>query len=330
MGPSNARSQHVRTQPIDDEIERVVLDALTPDKLTIALATMAEVEREEAALSKQWQLRLERARYEAERARRQFDTVEPENRLVARTLETQWEDKLRAVEQLERDYENWRQRQQLIVTAEDRELIRELARDLPTVWSAPTTTASDRKQLIRLLIDNVLIDSRRQRGRIWLQINWRTGATTEHHPRRRAQRYTEHADYEQIESRIRELHSGGLMDEAIASVLNDAGFITARGQQFCGQIVHLLRKHWGLPTWNPLGPNPSRWDDGSYSVTGAAELLEVIPGTILKWLRKGVLHGWQAGDHKLWHVSLPYPEVARIRARLERTRRVTHSKIPAS
>jgi hypothetical protein len=289
---------------------------------------MEEVEREEAALSKQWQLRLERARYEAERARRQYDTVEPENRLVARTLEIQWEDKLRAVEQLEREYQGWRQRQQLILTAEDREQILALARDVPAVWSAPTTTASDRKQLIRLLIENALIDSRRYRGRIWLQINWRTGAITEHHPRRRAQRYTEHADYDQMETRIRELYSEGLMDEAIANVLNNEGFITARGQRFCGQIVHLLRKQWGLPTWNPLGPNPSCWPDGSYSVTGAAELLDVIPGTILKWLRKGVLNGWQAGDKS--HVNLPDPEVARIRARLERTRRVTHSKIPAS
>ena len=120
------------------------------------------------------------------------------------------------------------------------------------------------------------------------------------------------------------------MDDAIANILNDEGLITARGQRFCGQIVHLLRKQWGLPTWNPLGPNPSRWEDGSYSVTGAAELLDVIPGTILKWLRRGVLHGWQAGDKKLWHLNLPDPELARIQARLEHTRRVTHSKIPAS
>jgi hypothetical protein len=209
-------------------------------------------------------------------------------------------------------------------------MIQALARDLPAVWSAPTTTAADRKQLVRLLIESVLVDSRRFVGRIWLQINWRTGATTEHRPRRRAQKYTEHADYEQIEMRIRALHSKGLMDEAIANVLNDEGFSTARGQRFCGQVVHLLRKQWGLRTWNPLGPNPSRWPDGSCSVTGAAELLNVFPGTILKWLRRGVLNGWQAGDKSLWHVNLADPDVARIRARLQRTRRVTHSKNPAS
>jgi DNA invertase Pin-like site-specific DNA recombinase len=322
--------QHVRTQAIDDEIERAVFAALAPDKLAIALATMAEVEREEAALSKQWHLRLERARYEAERARRQYDAVEPENRLVARTIELVWEDKLRAVEQLEREFKSWRQRQQLILTSEDREHILALAQDLSTVWSASTTTAADRKQLVRLLIDSVLLDSRRLAGRIWLQVNWRTGATTEHRPRRRTQKYTEHADYDQIEQRIRALHAGGLMDEAIANTLNDEGFCTARGQRFGGQVVHLLRKQWGLPTWNPLGPNPAQWPDGSYSVTGAAELLDVFPGTILKWLRRGVLNGRQTGDKGVWHVSLTEPEVTRIRARLDRTRRINHSKTPAS
>jgi hypothetical protein len=90
--------QHVRALGLDEEIERILLDALAPDNLAIAVATMAEVEREDAALQRQWQLRLERARYEAERAQRQYDAVEPENRLVARSLEAQWEDKLRAVE----------------------------------------------------------------------------------------------------------------------------------------------------------------------------------------------------------------------------------------
>jgi hypothetical protein len=94
---------------------------------------MAEVEREDAALQRQLQLRLERARYDAERARRQYDAVEPENRLVARTLEAQWEDKLRAVEQLEREYESWRHRQQLLLDEVDPDQILALAQDLPRV-----------------------------------------------------------------------------------------------------------------------------------------------------------------------------------------------------
>src|SRR5262249_46825401 len=139
---SYLRCQEVRALDLDREIERIVLNALAPDKLAIAVATLAEVELEDAALQRQWQLRLERARYECERARRQYDAVEPENRLVARTLEGQWEDKLRAQEQLEREYASWCGRQQLTLNDDDREQILALAQELPGVWMAPTTTAA--------------------------------------------------------------------------------------------------------------------------------------------------------------------------------------------
>jgi hypothetical protein len=327
LGP---HCQEVRALGVDREIERIVLDALTPDKLAIALATMAEVDREDAALQKQWQLRLERARYEAERARRQYDTVEPENRLVARTLEGQWEDKLRSVEQLEREYETWRRRQQLILTDEDREQILTLAQDLPGVWSAATTTPGDRKQLLRVLIDSVLLDNRRLVGRTWFQINWRTGATTEHWLRRNVRGYADYADLDQLQARVRALHAAGLMDGAIASALNDEGFRTSHGQRFRGPVVYLLRKQWGLPTWNPAAPNPPCWEDGTYSVAAAAELLDVYPGTIWLWLRRGVLNGWQLGKGTPWHTRLPELEIVRLRARLARTQRTKRSRTPAS
>ena len=324
--------QDVRTLAIDREIERVVLEALTPDNLAIALAAMNEVEREDLALQKQWQLRLERARYEVERARRQYEAVEPENRLVARNLETQWEEKLRGLEHIERDYESWRRREQLTVTADDREQILALAQDLPAIWSAPTTTAADRKQLLRLLIDSVLLDNGRQVGQTWLQINWRTGATTEHWARRRVRSYADYADGEQIEERVRTLHAEGMMDAVIATTLNAQGFRTSHGQRFRGSTVYVLRKSWRLPTWNPLGRNPTRWPDGTYSLVGAAELLDVFPGTIWRWLRQGVLSGWQLGEGTPWHVNLPESEVDRLCARLTRTRspRMKRSGRPAS
>lgn len=323
------RCQEVRALGLDDEIEHIVLEALAPDKLAIAVATMAEVEHEEAALQRQWQLRLERVRYEAERARRQYDAVEPENRLVARSLEAQWEDKLRAVEQLHREYESWRRRQRLTLSQEDRDQILALAQDLPRVWTAPTTTSADRKQLLRLLVDTVLLDNHRLVGRTWFQINWCTGATTEHWRVRRVRGYFDYANLEQLETRIRELHGAKLMDAGIAKVLNDEGFRTSHGQRFNGPLVHLLRKRWNLPTWNPTGPNPSRWPDGTYSVAAAAALLDVYPGTIWHWLRQGVLTGYQLGTGTPWHINLGPRDLAHVHARLQRTRKPKRSRRPA-
>jgi hypothetical protein len=231
-----------------------------------------------------------------------------------------------------RAYENWQHRQQLTVTAADREQILGLAQDLPAMWSAPTTTAADRKQLVRLLIDSVLLDSPRRVGQTWFQINWRTGATTEHWVRRGVRSYADYADGEQIEKRVRTLHAEGMMDAAIATALNSEGFRTSHGQSFRGSTVYVLRKLWDLPTWNPLGRNPTRWSDGTYSLAAAAELLDVIPGTIWRWMRNGLVSWWQVGEGTPWHISLPEPEVARLRARLARTRtqQMKRSGRPAS
>jgi DNA invertase Pin-like site-specific DNA recombinase len=330
--PERRECQFVRTHGIDAEIERLVLEALAPDQLAIALASMEATEHEEAALQKQWHLRLERARYESERARRQYEAVEPENRLVARTLERQWEEKLRAVEHIEREYETWRRRQQVTVSTDEREQILALAQDLPAIWQAPTTTATDRKQLVRLLIDSVLLDNRRRVGQTWFQINWRTGATTEHWSRRGVRSYADYADGKLIEERVRSLHGQRMLDAAIATTLNAEGFRTSHGQPFRGSAVYVLRKLWGLPTWNPLGRNPTCWSDGSYSVAAAAELLDVTPGTIWRWVRQGLVSAWQAGAGTPWHISLPEPEVERLRTRLRHTRspRMKRSGRPAS
>ena len=328
--PGPALPARTRTRGWMSEIERIVLEALTPDNLAIAVATMAEVEREDAALQSQWQLRLERGRYEAERARRQYEAVEPENRLVARNLEAQWEDKLRAVEQLEREYESWRHRQQLILDDGDRDQILALAQDLPRVWSAPTTTAAERKQLLRLLIDSVLLDNHRLSGRTWFQINWRTGAIDGALPSAARARLLRLRALEELKRRMRELHAMRLMDAAIASALNEEGFRTSHGQRFSGPMIHLLRKRWGLPTWNPTTPNPPRWPEGTYSVAAAAELLNVYPGTIWLWLRRGVLTGRQLGKGTPWHIELPQSDIARLRDRLANTQRTKPSRRPAS
>src|SRR5262249_53354785 len=156
--------------------EGVILAALEPDKIALALSALEHLEREAEGLARQWQLRIERARYEATRAQRQYDSVEPENRLVARNLERHWEAKLRAVEEVEREYQAWQTRHRVAMTEEDRREILALGEDLPMLWNAPTTTNADRKQIVRLVIKDVILDQKRERGKVWFRINWQTGA----------------------------------------------------------------------------------------------------------------------------------------------------------
>ena len=122
----------MRALALDTQVEQRFLQALRPDQLTLALAALAQLEQEEQAESKQWELRLERARYQAKRAERQYQAVEPENRLVARSLEKQWEEQLRAVETVEKEYHAWRSSRFGALTQADREAIVALGSDLPT------------------------------------------------------------------------------------------------------------------------------------------------------------------------------------------------------
>jgi len=129
-----------------------------------------------SAIHNQWELRLERARDLAKRAERKSQAVEPENRLVARQLPKQWEERLRAVETVEKEYHAWKVRRFGTLTQADREAIVALGSDFPARWQAETTTTTERKQMLRLVIREVIIDSKRAEGQVWVQINWQTGA----------------------------------------------------------------------------------------------------------------------------------------------------------
>src|ERR1700731_1836079 len=213
--------QEVRALPVDTLIERVLLDALAPDQIAIALAAVGQLEEESRQLERQWTLRRERARYEAERARRQYDAVEPENRLVARSLERVWEDKLRQAEAVEQEYRQWRQRDPIVLQAEDYKALEALASDLPTLWRSPTTRPEERKRILRLIIQEVLLDQKRSRGEVWVKIIWQTGAVSEHRMLRRVHSYNDdYADLDYLRDRIIQLNAEGLMDKQVAGVLN--------------------------------------------------------------------------------------------------------------
>lgn len=315
--------QRVRAPGVDAEVERLLLEALAPDRIAIALAALEQLEQEDATLRKHWQLRRERARYEAERARRQYDVVEPENRLVARTLEQLWEEKLRAAEQVEHDYEVWLQQHRLVLTPDDRREILALGEDLPSVWRAPTTTPADRKKILRLLIDTVILDQDHAPGKVWVQINWQTGATSEHWLVRNVQRYADSAHFTVLQQRIRELNTAQLMDAQIAAGLNAEGIRTARGRPFTGPLVWRLRKQWGIPTIRvkATSTTPARWEDGSYSVHGAAAVLGLYPGTVYHWLWVGRLRGVQAARGMPWQIPLSDEQIVVLRDHIARTRR---------
>ena len=145
------------------------------------MAAADDVEQERARLHRNWQQQLERARYEADRARRQYDAVEPENRLVVRELERHWEEALKEQRRLEEEYARFGRNQPAgPFWGGEREHIRVLSRDLPGLWHAPATTAADRQRIIRLLVDEIIVTVRGESEWVDVAIHWAGGFRTAH------------------------------------------------------------------------------------------------------------------------------------------------------
>lgn len=154
----------------------------------------------------------------------------------------------------------------------------------------------------------------RAQGKAWFQINWQTGAISEHWFVRTVLSYDEYADLDLLEQRVRELLADHKRDGEIAEILNTEGFRTARRQPFTSDAVCALRERWELRAAQENGSLPMQWDDGSYSVPGAAAALGVSRNTVYNWLRSGRLQGSQPAKRMPWHIPLTDKRIAALQA----------------
>ena len=285
---------------IDARLTVAFLEAAQPPELELALAVSQEAERQAGTIDEQWRLRIERARYEARHAERRYMAVDPDNRVVARTLEAQWEEKLRELEEAEREHERARQRKKVVLTDEDRKRILGLARDLPRVWEAATTTNQQRKNLLRILVREVTltpIDVPRRGTRV--QVLWESGAVTEHRLGRARYVSGTHADME-TEERIRALVQKGNYDEKIAEQLNDEERVTGKQRRWDQAAVARVRRRLKVLRPGATPPNkpvPDQRADGLYSTRAVAERFGVPTRTVNRWAKVGILEPADGGGH---------------------------------
>jgi DNA invertase Pin-like site-specific DNA recombinase len=296
--------QSIRGDGVDAAVTRLFLEAIQPAQLEVALATLAEIENQARQVERQWQLRLERVRYEADLARRRFQAVEPENRLVARTLEKDWNEKLSAVEKLERERAVVPTATPLPLSPEERLRILGLAEDLPALWNAATTTPVERKQLLRLLIKDVTLT--KGASSITVALRWQTEvcATVEvPRPPRSCDARRTPAD---VVDRVRTL-AVDHTDRQIADQLNADGWKSGMGGRFTASKIQWIRYVQEIPNGCPEGPaacKPGKRGDGRCSAQVAAKALNVTVYTIADWCKSGRLDGIQAVAHGPWWVRL--------------------------
>jgi hypothetical protein len=281
--------QAMRGDHIDEAVVHAFLEAIQPAHLEVALSALEQVEARARQIDQQWQRQIERAQYEADLARRRYRAVDPDNRLVARSLEREWNEKLGAVEKLEREYTMLPQQAALVLTAEQREQVRNLARDLPAIWHASTTTFVQRKQLMRWLIKDVTLS---KRGNIIdIALRWQTEAVTHLSIPRCKNSWELRQTSPQVVDRVREL-SPTLTNTQIAASLNAEGEQAGMGGSFTVSKIEWIRYAYAIPAGCPERPKAAptgQRGDGRYSARAAADLLNVNVSTIADWCQAGIL-----------------------------------------
>lgn len=295
---------------LDELVSAMALAALAPAALEVSLRVARELERERARVDSLWQKKLQRARYEAERAERQYHAVEPENRLVVRTLEHAWEEKLKAERALQEEH---RRHQQLLprrLTSAEQDTIRALASDLPKLWSAPSTTPADRKAVLRLLIEHVTVSVEHDSELVDLVVSWAGGHETRTRFRRPVGTFVQLQDHEALLTRIHELRRNGYSAGRIADKLNAEGWTTPTQRNSFNE--RLIRAILGRHGTVPRGPKaPPSDNSNEWWLADLAKAIEMPLVTLYGWLKRGRLKARRVNGQ--WTAIADRAELRRLR-----------------
>ena len=335
------RCQALAGACVDTFVTEQVLAALAPAAIEVSPRAAEQVTAERAELEQLWAQRLERAQVAVDRARRCYRLAEPENRLVVRRLEADWEAALAAEVRLREDYDRFTRTRPQSLTPAQQQAITALAGDIEGLWAAPTTTDADRKQLIRALVDQVTITVAGTSEQVTVTIGWAGGHTTRDQTVRPVARLAQLSSYPQLLQRVRQLAEQGHRAQAIARRLHAEGFRPAKGRQRIGvsaitQLLHQL----GCPrafTRDRITPPPGE-EPGPHEwwLDDLAAELAMPPITLHSWIRRGWVHARQESRRPYrWILHADPHQLAELRQRRSRPpgwytrRRWTDSEPPA-
>ena len=285
---------------IDQAVVEAFLRAVTPAAVEATQLAIQQLEADQDAALGQWRLAVERARYEAERAERQYRAVEPENRLVARGLETEWEKRLRDLAAAEAELQRREQQRPRTLSPEEKNKIQSLGSDLTKVWTAPTTTDRDRKELLRALLEEVIVAVDRPEHRAHLTLRWRGGTLTELDlslPRSQPRGLRTEEDTISLLRRLAALYP----DDVIAGILNRQGRKTATGERFTASSVGSLRRYRNIPRFQLPAEPPT---GELATIRKAAQILGINTSTIHRWLNDGFIAGEQVTPGAPWQIRI--------------------------
>jgi DNA invertase Pin-like site-specific DNA recombinase/ribosomal protein S19 len=274
--------QSIRGERIDKMVGMLLLDMINLSSMEVVLAIQQEVESRFSDLQKIYLQQIEAARYEAELAKRRYRQVDPENRLVASTLEFEWNEKLRLLDEAQKNYNEQQQQKELFLSAEQKEQIAALTKDFPIVWNSSNVAHRDRKRIVRLLIEDVTLH---QDTQIIVHIRFKGGTTktlTLSLPKNAPDLFATSAD---VIAKI-DLMLNNFTDLQIANYLNEQGDKPGRGIRFSSNIIKNIRRAYSLKSLT------QRLREKGYTTADEmASSLKLSTTTIHRWRKQGRLKG---------------------------------------
>ena len=298
----NMRHLRIGGVAIDAAVGQAFLAAIAGDAVTACLAAARELQDGHHSVLEQHRREVQRARYDATRAERRYLAVDAENRLVARGLEAAWEKALTALATAEAELARREARQPKTLTAEQQTRILALGSDLDVIWSAPTTTDRDRKELLGTLLTEVTITLDRPAGHADLVLRWKGGALTDLRVPLTARKQARLRTDEDTIGLVRRL-ALHYPDAQIAGILNRQNRSTATGLPFTAGRVQGLRHHWNIPCHQP-DVHTSEHSDQLFTIVDAAAELKLPPPTLHRWINEGFITGEQLTPGAPWRIRL--------------------------
>jgi recombinase-like zinc beta ribbon protein len=294
-----------RCNLLDAAIAEEVLAALQPAELELALAALQELEARDQAILRQWQMRLERAEYEAALAERRYQEVDPSQRLVAATLERRWNDALLQLEELKKQAAEFQRQEARVATSEQKAKVLALARDLPRLWHAPTTPAKDRKRMLRLLIKDITVEKPSARKQLLAHIRWQGGACSTlslQLPPKIADRVRYPAA---VVDRVRNL-AQSLPNAEIVERLNREGHVSALGKPFTGSMIQWIRYRYQIPKVTLACPE-------ELTVEQVAKRFRVSPNVVYYWIDRSVIRARRLNSGAPYWITLDEADEQKLR-----------------
>jgi len=270
-----------RCDLLDAAVSEEVLKVLRPAELQLALAALQELETRDQGILRQWQMRLERAEYEAALAERRYQEVDPSNRLVANTLERRWNETLLYLQDLKKQAADFQRKEARVFTPEQKAKVLALARDFPRLWHAPSTQAKDRKRMLRLLIKDITVNKLIEQRQLSVHLRWQGGACTDLFVQIPPSAAGRHRYRSPIVDRIRDL-ACSLLDAQIADRLNREGCTSAKGKSYTAKMIRWIRWRYQIPLARLKKPE-------EMTVQQVAKQFGVSDGVVYYWVEHNVI-----------------------------------------